>query len=72
MSGLEFTLSTVTSFLPDNPSGLKKGHIQACLVIFRSKLELHPMNLLFEVLYFTNFAIHFFNKKNVFKSNEAE
>ena len=29
-------------------------------------------NLLFEVLYFTNFAIHFFNKNNIFKSKEAE
>ena len=30
------------------------------------------MNLLFEVLYFINFAMHFFKKSNIFKSNGAE
>ena len=49
MSGLKFTLSTVTSFLPDNLSGLKKSYIQACLVIFRSKLELHSVNERFAI-----------------------
>ena len=49
MSGLEFTLSTVTSFLLDNLSGLKKSYIQACLVIFRRKLELHSMNERFAI-----------------------
>ena len=28
MSGLKFTLSDVSSFLPDNLSGLKKSHIK--------------------------------------------
>ena len=30
MSGLKFTLSNETSFLPGNLSGLKKNYIQAC------------------------------------------
>ena len=34
MPDLRFTLSNVTSFLPDNLSGLKKNHIQVCIQIW--------------------------------------
>ena len=30
MSGLKYTLSDITSFLPNNLFGLKKNYIQAC------------------------------------------
>ena len=30
MPGLKLTLYDITSFLPNNPSGLKKNYIQAC------------------------------------------
>ena len=34
MSDLKFTLSAVTSFLPDNLSGFKKNYIQTCQIYF--------------------------------------
>ena len=38
MSGLKFTLSDVTSFLPDNLSGLKKNYNQVCNMVFKKCL----------------------------------
>ena len=65
MSGLKFTLTDVTPFLPDNLSGLKKNYIQACYKRFEnfgnvlikipvfSKLVDCTTRNLFEINFFT-------------------
>ena len=45
MSGLKFTLSDVTSFLPENLSGLKKKYFEACKMFTNFNFVLIVVNL---------------------------
>ena len=47
MSGLKFVLSDMTSFLPDNLSGLKKIYIQAWISFFPNLFKITEWKMVY-------------------------
>ena len=68
MSGLKFTWYGVTSFHPDNLSGLKKNYIQACIVVV-ARLEKQEIQFTLVqfvlVIYYIFFSLALKNMSNL-------